>query len=415
MYLNNNTTNKRNHMRDILTFILAGGRGERLDPLTRDRTKPAVPFGGIYRIIDFTLSNCINSGLRRIYILTQYKSFSLQKHLLAGWNVVSNQLGEFIDIIPAQQRIGDDWYKGTADAIYQNIYAIEECDPEQILVLAGDHIYKMDYGKMIDFHKENGADMTVACIPMPKETSTDFGVIEVNKNNQVLGFQEKPKNPKVIPADPDEIFASMGIYVFSKDSLLDELRTDAKKPLSSHDFGKNIIPQMLQDKKNVYVYNFTDEEGTPEYWRDIGTRDAYYEANMDLLENKPEFNLYDKTWPVRTFHEQYPPIKMSNTESSRGCVINSMVSGGCVVRGGKVEKSVLSQNVVIGDKAEIKNSVIMEGVTIGEGSKIKNAIIDKEVTVPPNTTIGYDLALDKKRFILTASGIVIVPKRASVS
>ncbi|VAX35313.1 Glucose-1-phosphate adenylyltransferase [hydrothermal vent metagenome] len=400
-------------MRDILTFILAGGRGERLDPLTRDRAKPAVPFGGIYRIVDFTLSNCINSGLRKIYVLTQYKSFSLQKHLLAGWDVVSNQLGEFIDIIPAQQRINADWYKGTADAIYQNIYAIDDCDPQQILILAGDHIYKMDYQQMLKFHNEKDADVTVACVTMPKKTSTDFGVIEVDEDHHVRGFQEKPKNPKTIPGSPREIFASMGIYLFKKESLRNELELDAKS-ISDHDFGKNIIPRMVRNEKKVYVYNFVDEHGKSRYWRDIGTRDAYYQANMDLLKENPDLDLSDRTWPVRTYHEQYPPVKMFTTSSGPGSVVDSMISGGCVIEGGAVENSVLSPNVKINNGVEVKNSVLMEGVIVGANSKIQNAIIDKEVVIPPETHIGYNSDSDKKIFVLTSSGIVIVPKRTSI-
>ena len=401
-------------MRNLLTFILAGGRGERLDPLTRDRTKPAVPFGGIYRIIDFTLSNCINSGLRRIYVLTQYKSYSLQKHLLSGWNIVSNQLGEFIDIIPAQQRISADWYKGTADAIYQNIYAIRDTNPELILILAGDHVYKMNYEEMIKFHLQKKADMTVACVPMPEETAKDFGVIEVDSDNHVLGFQEKPDTPKTIPTDPSQIFASMGIYLFNRDVLLAELGTDAKKELSDHDFGKNVIPQMLINGKRVYVHNFIDSRNRPHYWRDIGTRDAYFQANMDLLGPNPKFNLYDKSWPVRTFHAQYPPIKIISSKEGGGSIIDSIISGGCVIDGGVVEHSILSSNVKVKKGAHVKNSVIMESVTIGEEAKIINAIFDKEVDIPPHSKIGYDLELDSKRFTLTTSGIVIVAKKTAV-
>ncbi len=398
-------------MRDTLTFILAGGRGERLDPLTRDRTKPAVPFGGIYRIIDFTLSNCINSGLRRIYVLTQYKSFSLQKHLLSGWDIVSNQLGEFIDVIPAQQRVSHDWYRGTADAIYQNAYAIKDWNPELVLILAGDHIYKMNYKDMVAYHNEKNADVTVACISMPKETSTDFGVIQVDKNNHVRGFQEKPSQPKTIPGRPKEIYASMGIYLFKKDALLKELEIDAKVKDSDHDFGKNVIPQMLKNKRKIYVYNFVDEKGKPKYWRDIGTRDAYYQANMDLLKAKPSFNLYDRNWPVRTFHEQFPPVKTTSSPASGSSVLNSMLSGGCVINGAKIENSILSSNVKIESGAHIRNSVLMESVTVGRNAKIKNAIIDKEVVIPANAKIGFNKALDRERFTLTTSGIVITLKR----
>ena len=404
-------------MREVLTFILAGGKGERLDPLTRDRAKPAVPFGGIYRIIDITLSNCINSVLRRVFVLIQYKSFSLQKHILSGWDVFSSQLGEFIDVLPPQQRIGSDWYKGTADAIFQNLYAIYDYDPKYILILAGDHIYKMDYKKMIDFHQRMNADMTVACIQMPKETSTNFGVIEVDGENRVCGFQEKPPDPKTIPGNPGKIFASMGIYLFNRQVLIDELGEDAKSD-SDHDFGKNVIPQMLKNQRKIYLHNFADEQNRPKYWRDIVTRDAYYLANMDLVGLRPQFNLYDKQWPVRTYHEQYPPIKtmsvgQDNTVNA-GAVVDSLLAGGCVIKGGEVIRSVLSSNVYIDNHATISDSIVMEGVTVGAHAKIKNAIIDKQVTIPPHSQIGYDLESDRKRFAVTTSGIVIVAKRASV-
>ncbi|OGX24881.1 MAG: glucose-1-phosphate adenylyltransferase [Omnitrophica WOR_2 bacterium RIFCSPHIGHO2_01_FULL_48_9] len=405
-------------MRDVLTFVLAGGKGERLDPLTRDRAKPAVPFGGIYRIIDFTLSNCINSGLRKVYVLIQYKSFSLQKHILAGWDVVSSQLGEFIDVIPAQQRIGADWYKGTADAIYQNIYAIQDLNPRMVLILAGDHIYKMNYRKMIDYHKAMNADMTVACVLMPKETSSQFGVVEVDAKQRVCGFQEKPDSPKTPPGNPKQIFASMGIYLFNKDVLCEELDLDAKAEPSDHDFGKNVIPQMLKRKRKIYVHNFIDDNNQPLYWRDIGTRDAYYQANMDLVSAKPAFDLYDKSWPVRTYHAQYPPIKLiseaTSSGAARGLVLDSIIAGGCVITGGHIERSILSPSVRIYKEAHIANSILMEGVVVGEHSKIKNAIIDKEVNIPPHSTIGYDLELDKKRFAVTTSGVVIVPKKTAI-
>lgn len=405
--------------REILTFVLAGGKGERLNPLTRDRAKPAVPFGGIYRIVDFTLSNCVNSGLRRIYILIQYKSFSLQKHLLAGWDVVSSQLGEFIDVLPPQQRISAEWYRGTADAIYQNSYAIKDYDPQLIMILAGDHIYKMNYQKMIQYHKEMGADLTVACIPMPAETSASFGVIEVDEGSQIRGFQEKPQNPRTIPNDPSRISASMGIYLFNTQALLEELDIDAKNLLSEHDFGKNVIPQMLKNKRKVFAYNFVDENNQPRYWRDIGTRDGYYQANMDLVKVTPEFDLFDKQWPVRTYHSQYPPVKVKNAEDGNGNVIpgviaNSLIAGGCFINGGEVKHSVLSPNVRVEKNAAVLNSVVMEGVVIGEHAKVQNAIIDKEVVIPPGASIGYDLELDRKRFDVTTSGIVIVAKKSAI-
>ncbi len=406
-------------MREILTFILAGGKGERLNPLTKDRAKPAVPFAGIYRIIDFTLSNCINSGLRRVFVLIQYKSFSLQKHILSGWDVVSTQLGEFIDVIPPQQRISAEWYKGTADAIYQNFYAIHDDDPELVLILAGDHLYKMDYRKMVSCHQDMTADMTVACLEVPKDNSINFGVVEVDQKGFVTGFQEKPQDPQTVPGKPDTIFASMGIYLFRKDVLFDELSVDAKSMTSEHDFGKNIIPQMIKNKRKVCYYNFIDENGKPKYWRDIGTRDAYYQANMDLVRPNPEFDLYDKSWPVRTFHEQYPPIKIASIESeghkNTGFVVDSLVAGGCVIMGGEIHRSILSSNVKIGDHATITDSILMESVVVGEHSQIKNAIIDKEVVIPPHSQIGYDLGLERKRFDVTTSGIVIVAKKTAFS
>ena len=404
-------------MREVLTFILAGGKGERLDPLTRDRAKPAVPFGGIYRIIDFTLSNCINSGLRRIFVLIQYKSFSLQKHLLAGWNIFSSQLGEFIDVIPPQQRIGSDWYKGTADAIYQNLYAIQDHDPKYVLILAGDHIYKMDYRKMIDYHKQMNADMTVACIRMPKENAVNFGVIEVDGKNRVCSFQEKTGSPKTVPGDPAKIFASMGIYLFNREVLVRELELDAGA-VSEHDFGKNVISQMLKNNRRIYVHNFVDENNQPKYWRDIGTRDAYYQANMDLVRPQPEFDLYDRHWPVRTYHEQYPPIKTMSVSQANslnsGAIVDSLICGGCVIKAAEVIRSVLSSNVCIENNATIADSIVMEGVTVGTHAKIKNAIIDKQVVIPAHSHIGYDLELDRKRFAVTTSGIVIVAKKAAV-
>ncbi len=401
-------------MRDILTFILAGGKGERLDPLTRDRAKPAVPFGGIYRIVDFPLSNCVNSGLRRIFLLTQYKSFSLQRHILEGWNIYSNQLGEFIDVVPAQQRISSDWYRGTADAIYQNLNMIQDYNPKLVLILAGDHVYKMDYRKMIEYHIAKGADMTVSCIAMPKEDSIHFGVVEVDEQNMVVGFQEKPQQPKVVPAEPGSIFGSMGIYLFNVDVLRGELNTDAEKINSDHDFGKNIIPQMVDQKRKVFAYDFAKENAFSPYWRDIGTRDSYYQANMDLLGNTPKFNIYDKSWPLRTHHHHYPPVRAFTTGARPGSVVNSLVASGCVLESAAIEHSVVSNNVIVKDGASVKNSVIMDGVTIGQGAQIQNAIIDKDVTISDGCRIGFDPAEDRRRFALTTSGTVIVAKKTSL-
>lgn len=398
-------------MRDVLTFVLAGGKGERLDPLTRDRAKPAVPFGGIFRIVDFALSNCVNSGLRRIFLLTQYKSFSLQKHILEGWNIYSNQLGEFIDVVPAQQRISSDWYRGTADAIYQNSNIILDYNPKLVLVLAGDHVYKMDYRKLIDYHLEKGAEMTVACLALPKSESVNFGVVEVDDDNRVFGFAEKPLTPKVIPSDPKSIYSSMGIYIFNADTLIKELKKDADKNDSDHDFGKNIIPQMIARKQKVFAYDFAKENPSGNYWRDIGTRDSYYQANMDLLGSSPKFNVYDKSWPLRSHQHHYPPLRAYSTGKYPGTVVNSLIASGCVIESAQVENSVVASNVIVRDGASVKNSVIMDRVTIGKRAQIQNAIIDKDVEIPDGSYIGFDPEKDRERFVLTTSGIVIVAKK----
>lgn len=400
-------------MRRVLTFLMAGGKGERLWPLTRDRAKPAVPFGGIYRIIDFTLSNCINSGIRRIHVLIQYKSISLQRHLRMGWNIFNSELGEYIDVIPAQQRIGSDWYRGTADAIYQNIYTIEQEHADEVLILAGDHVYKMNYYQMIDFHRKMGADVTVAVVRMPKNLGTQLGVVEVDKKGKILGFAEKPKKPQTIPDSKQFIFASMGIYLFNHEILEEELTEDAKKD-TDHDFGKNIIPQMVKKRRKLFVYNFIDAKKQPQYWRDIGTIDAYYEANMELVRPKSEFNLYEQNWPIRTYQEQFPPAKMSfsgqGPSGRAGLVLDSLIAGGCIINGAKVGRSILSYNVQMHSFSEAQSSILMEGVNVRPYAKIKNAIIDKDVVIPESTVIGYDLEKDRKRFFVTESGIVVVAK-----
>ncbi|HLD40898.1 MAG TPA: glucose-1-phosphate adenylyltransferase [Candidatus Omnitrophota bacterium] len=411
-------------MRKVLTFIMAGGKGERLLPLTNDRAKPAVPFGGIYRIIDFTLSNCINSGLRRINVLTQYKSISLQRHLRMGWNIFNSDLGEYIDVIPAQQRVGSDWYRGTADAIYQNIYTIEQEKADEIVILAGDHVYKLNYYQMIDFHRSQGADLTVSVFEIEKENSAHLGVVETDAKGGVLGFEEKPSRPKVIPDKPDKIYASMGIYVFNREVLEEELIDDAKKN-TDHDFGKNIIPQMVRKGKKICAFNFSALKSEGEclsdrdaaYWRDIGTVDGYYEANMDLLGAEPIFSLYDQNWPVRTYQEQFPPARTIHSDEEAGRVgqlLDSLVSSGCVISGGKVQRSVLSPNVRINSFSEVYDSILMEGVDVGRYAKIQRAIIDKEVKIPRNAVIGYDLKEDKKRFTVTDSGIVVVGKGTEI-
>jgi glucose-1-phosphate adenylyltransferase len=405
-------------MRKVLTFIMAGGKGERLLPLTKDRTKPAVPFGGIYRIVDFTLSNCINSGLRKIYILTQYKSASLQRHIRLGWNFLPSELGQFIELLPAQQRIGDSWYMGTADAIYQNLYTLDMDRPDEVLILAGDHVYKMNYYSMIDLHRDENADLTVGVVEVEKNKSKHLGVIETDIQRRVTGFHEKPLNPKTIPNKPDRIFGSMGIYVFKESVLMQELLEDAKNNKSSHDFGKDIIPQMLKKGMKVVAYNFRNESNEDQYWRDIGTIDAYYEANMELIAVNPTFNLYDQEWPIRTFQEQYPPVKTVHSgdkeEGRVGLVLDSIVSEGCVVSGGRVQRSILSPNVRINSFSEVYDSILMEGVNVGRHAKIKRAIIDKDVSIPQGMVIGFNLEEDKKKFFVSDSGIVVVAKRTEI-
>jgi glucose-1-phosphate adenylyltransferase len=400
-------------MRNVLTFIMAGGKGERLYPLTKDRTKPAVPFGGIYRIIDFTLSNCINSGLRKMHVLTQYKSYSLTRHISRGWNVLNGELGEYVDAIPAQQRVDEHWYKGTADSIYQNIYAIEDEKPDYVLILAGDHLYKMDYRQMLDFHKENNADLTMGIIEVPKEKAGEFGVCELDKEYRVKNLIEKPKKEIENIIGGKFVYASMGIYIFNTDMLEKILEKDAKDEKSSHDFAKNIIPLMLSSGK-VYAYNFKDEKkNEPRYWRDVGSIDAYFEASMDLIKVIPPFNIYDKEWPFRTYHEQYGPAKTVWAEEGIhriGMALNSVISIGCIISGGKVESSVLSPDVRINSFSEVSDSVLMEGVDIGRYAKVRRAIIDKHVKVPQKMEIGYDLEKDKNRFTVTESGIVVIPK-----
>lgn len=397
----------------ILTIILAGGQGERLYPLTKDRAKPAVPFGGIYRIIDFTLSNCLNSGLRKIVVLTQYKSFSLDKHLRLGWNIFNNELNEYIEQIPPQQRISDQWYQGTADAVYQNIYTLEKEQPEMVLILSGDHIYKMDYRSMALFHLENKADLTIACMEVPLNEGKRFGIIKTDEENRIVGFHEKPSEPIPSPNNPEVTLASMGIYLFNTTTLVKAIIDDAKQD-TNHDFGKNIIPEMI-DSKRVYAYPFGDgTNNNLSYWRDIGTLDAYWEANMDLVQESPEFNLYDKDWPIRTHQEQNPPAKTTFKKTLPGeridMVLNSILSGGCIISGAKVEGCVLSPDVRVNTNSEIYDSIIMESVRIGENVKIRKAIIDKSVNIPDYMSIGYNREEDSKHFTVTDSGITVVRK-----
>jgi glucose-1-phosphate adenylyltransferase len=397
-------------MKKVLAMVLAGGRGERLYPLTRDRAKPAVPFGAIYRIIDFSLSNCLNSEIRRIYALTQYKSISLHRHIQLGWNILSAPLGEFIEIIPAQQRIDEHWYQGTGDAIFQNIYTLQQERPDVVLILSGDHIYKMDYRKMIAFHLEKSADLTVAAIRMEKKSSREFGVVEVDKDWRIIGFQEKPEEPKTLPGDSEGILVSMGVYVFNTEILVRRLIEDARSD-STHDFGRDIIPMMI-GKDQVFAFDFRQgDRGGMGYWRDVGTIDAYFEANMDLVSVIPQLNLYDPQWPILTYQAPYPPAKTVLEEEGRiGTALNSIVSNGCIISGGSVKRSILSPRVMVHSYAEIEDSILLEGVDVGRFGKIRRTIIDKEVQIPQGMEIGYNLDEDAKRFTVTASGIVVVPK-----
>lgn len=405
---------------NALVMILAGGEGKRLYPLTKDRAKPAVPFGGRYRIIDFVLNNFINSGFFKIKVLTQYKSDSLNKHITRGWTL-SPFLNQYVDLCPAQMRTGNDWYKGTADAIYQNIFHITDEDPRYVCIFGGDHIYKMHVDQMLDFHKENNADLSISGIPIPIEEASEFGIMEVDENWKLINFVEKPNyRPKSIPGNPNMCLASMGNYIFDKEILLDALNRDAVKEDSSHDFGKNVIPMLLSEGKNIYVYNFAQntfpgmspaEQG---YWKDVGSIDAYWQANMDLLSYNPELNLYSKEWPLRTFNYNYPPAKFVWEEGDRvGMATNSMVSEGCIISGGGLSHCVLSPKVRINSYSSVTDSILMENVEVGRYSQIKKAIIDKNVVIPPHTKIGFNREEDIKRgFHVSEGGVTVVPKGA---
>ncbi|VTU01393.1 glucose-1-phosphate adenylyltransferase : Glucose-1-phosphate adenylyltransferase OS=Blastopirellula marina DSM 3645 GN=glgC PE=3 SV=1: NTP_transferase [Gemmataceae bacterium] len=405
-------------MRNVLTVILAGGRGTRLEPLTRDRAKPAVPFGGLYRIIDFTLSNCINSGLRQVLVVTQFKSRSLDRHIRAGWGFLSTELGESVEVLPPQQRIDETWYKGTADAVYQNIYSIEREVADLTLILAGDHIYKMDYGSMVQAHRQRGADVTIGCIPVPLSEVRHFGVMQTGDDDRVVGFQEKPKAADPMPGVAGHALGSMGIYVFSTRLMFELLCQDAADPTSDHDFGKNIIPKMIDAGRKVFAYRFRDEnrKAVP-YWRDVGTLDAYYQANMDLIAIDPVLNLYDATWPIRTFQPQNPPPKFvfsgdgAPGQARRGEAHDSIVCTGSIVSGGQVRRSILSPGVRVNSYAVVEDSILFDHVDVGRYCRVRRAIIDKEVKLPPYTVLGYDTEFDRRRgFTITEGGIVVVSK-----
>lgn len=405
-----------------LVMILAGGEGKRLFPLTRDRAKPAVPFGGRYRIIDFVINNFINSGFYKIKILTQYKSDSLNQHIARSWPV-SPILGQYIDLVPAQMRTDGNWYKGTADAVYQNIAHINDEGPKYVCVFGGDHIYRMDVSQMMRFHKRKEATLTISAIPIPISEASEFGIIEVDDEWRLTGFVEKPQTaPKCIPGHPDMCLASMGNYIFEAEELIKEVVEDAKNENSSHDFGKNIIPKMLADGKPVYVYDYSQNEFTgmtPEergHWRDVGSIDSYWQANMDLLDYKPVLNLYSTEWPLRTYNNNLPPAKFIWEEGDRvGMATNSMVSEGCIISGGSISRCVLSPQVRINSFSNVTNSILMENVNVGRYCEIRKAIIDKNVDIPPYTKIGVDLEEDKRRgFLVSAGGVTVVPKGAKL-
>jgi glucose-1-phosphate adenylyltransferase len=402
-------------MRNAIAVLLAGGQGERLWPLTRDRAKPAVPFGGSYRIIDMTLSNCINSELRRVFVLTQYKALSLNRHIRDGWSHLVG-LGEFIEVIPPQMRVSTNWYQGTADAVYQNIYSIGSERSSYVFILSGDHIYKMDYAKMLKFHAEMGADATVATIEMaPTDAARKFGIVVTDENGRIVEFQEKPEQPAPSRFNPSKANASMGVYIFNTQLLIPILIADAEDPNSSHDFGKDILPKIL-GKYRLYAYNFIDENKKEAlYWRDVGTIDAYFDANMDLVSVNPEFNVYDKNWPLRTKVQQYPPAKFVFADENRmGVAWDSIVCPGCIVSGGKVRRSVLGYDVRVNSFCEVERSIIYNHVNIGRHSRVRNAIIDRHVSLPERTVIGYDPEEDRRRYHVTENGVIVVTREESM-
>ncbi len=399
-------------MHEVLAVLLAGGAGERLYPLTKNRAKPAVPFGGTYRIIDFTLSNCMNSNIRRIHVLVQYKSNSLVRHIRSAWDLMRPEYGEYVEIIPPQMRVNHHWYLGTADAVYQNIYSIEQDDPKLVLILSGDHIYKMDYGKMLDFHENNRAALTIATTEVPIEEGNRFGILETDLDGRVLGFEEKPEEPKPMPGRPDTALASMGIYVFETGLLKESVAADSDLDdnQTSHDFGKDIIPKLVNTER-VFAYNFLDENKKhAKYWRDVGTIDAYWEANMDLVAVDPTFNLYDKDWPLRTHAPQLPPAKFVFADEGLrfGVAVDSIVSPGCIISGGMVRRSVLSPEVRVHSYSHVEESILLHGVNVGRYARIRRAIVEKNTDIPPNTVIGYDFEHDARTFRITPKGVVVV-------
>ncbi len=414
---NNNPENDPRYVskltKDTLALVLAGGRGSRLYELTDWRAKPALYFGGKFRIIDFPLSNCINSGIRQVGVLTQYKAHSLVRHLVRGWSHFKKELGEYVEVLPASQRYSDDWYQGTADAIYQNMDIIRASNPKYVVVLSGDHIYKMDYGHMLVAHVERGADMTVSCLEVPTEEAAGaFGVMQVDENNRVLGFEEKPEQPSEVPGSPGLCLASMGNYVFTTEFLFDVLSKDASQSDSSHDFGNDIIPSII-DKDNIFAYPFRDTEtGGRAYWRDVGTLDSFWQANMELASTTPPLDIYDRDWPLWTYQEQNPPAKfVFDEDGRRGMAVDSTVSGGCIISGSRVCNSVLFSRVHVKDYSEIDQSVVLPEVEVGERCRIRKAIIDRGCVIPDGTEIGFDSEQDRKNgFRVSSNGVVLVTR-----
>jgi glucose-1-phosphate adenylyltransferase len=402
-------------LKNTLSIVLAGGHGSRLRPLTDERAKPAVPFGGKYRIIDFTLSNCLQSGLRRILVLTQYKSHSLQEHLRDGWSIFNPEFNEYITPVPPQMRTGEQWYAGTADAIYQNLNLLEDSRAEYVIILSGDHIYRMDYAAMLDFHVEQNSAATVACMEVSLEEARGFGVLTVDQDRLILSFEEKPTEPNALPDNPHAALASMGIYVFNLQLLLEELRRDHKTPGSSHDFGKDILPNLINEQP-VYAYPFGSQEGRvsqDRYWKDVGTLDAYYEANLAMLEPVPPLNLYQRDWPIRSHLAQSPPARtVPGPDGHDGIIYNSSIAGGTVINGGTVKHSILSAWVKVNHAALVEECILYDNVTVGAGARLRRCIIDKHVRIPDGESIGYDLDRDRQRFTVTENGIVVVGRRA---
>ncbi|MFT4541153.1 MAG: glucose-1-phosphate adenylyltransferase [Planctomycetota bacterium] len=397
-------------LKETLTLVLAGGEGGRLKPLTLTRAKPAVPFGGAYRIIDFTLSNCIHSGLRRVFVLTQYQALSLEEHIRFAWNFLPRRLEQFISVRPPHHRQNSKWYRGTADAIAHNLETLHEEHPKHVLILSGDHIYKMDYGEMLRKHVETGAALTIGSVQIPQEQSSNFGIFECDSDNRVLSFKEKPETGPEIPGKPGYCLASMGIYIFETEELIKRLRDDMEDENSGHDFGHDVIPSMIGDAA-LFAYPFTDRNGGQPYWRDVGTLDTYFESNLDLCSAVPEFNLYDETWPTYTLWHNDPPAKTisDHDEERRALVVDSLLCPGVIVSGARCRRSILSNRVRLDRDASVEDSILMSGVQVGAGAKIRRAIIDKWVQIPEGAEIGYDRDADEERFHVSPSGIVVVP------